>query len=130
MISKETAEVIISEIEKKIGIKNMMSNNRTSLFVDARRILFYILRYSFKMRYNHIGNWYGKHHATIIHATKDFEFSIKHDKYLKSVYDDVLLKSERISTSPEERMRQISSDIEILKKEYLSLRFSLLLITF
>jgi chromosomal replication initiation ATPase DnaA len=45
MISKETAEVIISEIEKKIGIKNMMSNNRTSLYVDARRILFYILRY-------------------------------------------------------------------------------------
>jgi chromosomal replication initiation ATPase DnaA len=116
-------------IEQEMEIENIFKNTRRREYVDARRILFYILRNlfyilrnNFLLTYFEIGRISKRDHATIIHAIKDFDYIIKADPILNGVYEKALEKAEFITTySPEARKEEIIKKIEQLNEELLTL---------
>jgi len=119
MIRKGEAELLIIEIEAEFKIENMMRQTRERKYVDARRVLFYILRDNFKITLSDIGRWSNRNHATILHATKYFKGIIEYDKELKDIYDRVLAKARTLCSDPKLRRKEIRLQMDALKEEYL-----------
>ena len=120
--NKVEAESIKLLIEQEMEIENIFKNTRRREYVDARRILFYILRNNFLLTYFEIGRISKRDHATIIHAIKDFDYIIKADPILNGVYQKALERAEFITTySPEARKEEIIKKIEQLNEELLTL---------
>lgn len=120
--NKVEAESIKVLIEQEMEIDNIFKKTRRREYVDARRMLFYILRNNFLLTYFEIGRISKRDHATIIHAIKDFDYIIKADPILNGVYEKALEKAEFIATySPEARKEEIIKKIEQLNEELLTL---------
>jgi chromosomal replication initiation ATPase DnaA len=120
--NKVEAESIKVLIEQEMEIDNIFKKTRRREYVDARRMLFYILRNNFLLTYFEIGRISKRDHATIIHAIKDFDYIIKADSILNGVYEKALEKAEFITTySPEARKEEIIKKIEQLNEELLTL---------
>jgi|SaaInl47_10m_RNA_FD_contig_41_1783690_length_2151_multi_7_in_0_out_0_2 chromosomal replication initiation ATPase DnaA len=120
--NKVEAESIKVLIEQEMEIDNIFKKTRRREYVDARRMLFYILRNNFLLTYFEIGRISKRDHATIIHAIKDFDYIIKADPILNGVYEKALEKAEFITTySPEARKEEIIKKIEQLNEELLTL---------
>jgi chromosomal replication initiation ATPase DnaA len=120
--NKVEAESIKVLIEQEMEIDDIFKKTRRREYVDARRMLFYILRNNFLLTYFEIGRISKRDHATIIHAIKDFDYIIKADPILNGVYEKALEKAEFITTySPEARKEEIIKKIEQLNEELLTL---------
>jgi len=118
----EEVNEIKNFIEEQMGLENIFKNTRRRDYVDARRILFYILRNKFLLTYQEIGDISNRNHATIIHAQKDFKFLIKSDVVLSSVYEKSLEKSDVILYKPlMTRKEQILKKIEMLNQEFMEI---------
>lgn len=119
MIREEEAKILINEIEKEFKINNMMRSSREREYVDARRVLFYILRDNFGITLSDIGRWSNRNHATILHATKHFKGIIEYDKGLNNIYEKVSAKAIALCSDPVLRRNKIKIEINTLKEEYL-----------
>lgn len=120
--NKVGAESIKALIEQEMEIDNIFKKTRRREYVDARRILFYILRNKFLLTYFEIGRISKRDHATIIHAIKDFDYIIKVDSILNGVYEKALERADFITTySPEARKEEIIKKIEQLNQELINL---------
>ena len=94
--NKVEAESIKVLIEQEMEIDNIFKKTRRREYVDARRILFYILRNNFLLTYFEIGRISKRDHATIIHAIKDFDYIISNegtltdlDKKIELIWEDL-----------------------------------------
>ena len=109
-------------IEEEMNIDDMFKKTRRREYVDSRRIFFYILRNRFLLTYEEVGKISKRDHATIIHSVKTFEYIVKQDIVLNSIYQKTLERLELITSVPKTTRREdILNKIEELNKELLSL---------
>jgi len=109
-------------IEEEMNLSDIFKKTRRREYVDSRRIFFYILRNKFLLTYQEIGSISKRDHATIIHAVKTFEYIVKQDVVLNSVYQKTLEQVEFITSVPKiTRKEEILNKIEELNKELLCL---------
>ena len=109
-------------IEEEMNLSDIFKKTRRREYVDSRRIFFYILRNKFLLTYQEIGSISKRDHATIIHAVKTFEYIVKQDIVLNSVYQKTLEQVEFITSVPKiTRKEEILNKIEELNKELLCL---------
>lgn len=69
---------------------DLRSNKRGQNIVVPRQLAMYLCRQLTDMTYEEIGQHFGKHHATAMHACTRIEQDLDHDRQLKSDYDTVL----------------------------------------
>jgi len=70
-----------------ITIEQLFYKSRTRELVEKRMVLAYILRKSFKMTYQEIGDALSKNHATIINAIKNIENFLPVYPHIRRLYD-------------------------------------------
>lgn len=109
-------------IEEEMNLGDMFKKTRRREYVDSRRIFFYILRNRFLLTYEEVGKISKRDHATIIHSVKTFDYIVKRDIVLNSIYQKTLERVELVTSVPKTtRKEEILSKIEKLNKELLSL---------
>ncbi len=69
---------------------DLNSRYKTDALVKARAICYKILRDECLMSYKYIGDNFGKNHATIIHACKEFKWMLQSDRSMERMYHTVL----------------------------------------
>ena len=78
---------IVSDVFK---IEDITKQTRLQKYVQARTVVMKILRDS-RIGTAQIGDLLNKHHSSIIHHTKNFDFQLRFDKKLHSKYETVKL---------------------------------------
>ena len=112
---------LINVINKESGI-DMFRNTRTREYVEARAVLAYILRNYFGLRLSEIKrifatNGYPIHHATVIHALKNFKDTyLPHNPHLQAIFDAA---SKTLNNKTEFKIRQIQGRIQDIPEEKL-----------
>lgn len=70
--------------------KNMRSKRRDRQLVDARRIVYNIIKSTYGYTLSFIGNHFKKNHATIIHSIRSHNSLMKYDKHYAEQYTRAL----------------------------------------
>ncbi len=73
---------------------DLFEDTRDYKYVYARMIMFKILREDFGMKFQQIGDIYGKHHATVIHLVRKFHDTASYDKKIIRDYEKLLFNYE------------------------------------
>lgn len=91
--SKETMqinfckEVVCRYYGKEISYLDTFS--RKHEFVKVRQVCMYMIRKTFKIGFNKIGNYFNKNHATVIHAVNNINGFLEYDKDLQKEINDI-----------------------------------------
>jgi chromosomal replication initiation ATPase DnaA len=119
MNRQEEVAIIIDLIQREMGIEDILIKNRVRDNVDARRILFYILKKKLGLTLTEIGKMSNRTHATILHSVNNFKDIIKYDKELNYAYNKILDEYIEILGKPLISREEISERIQYLQKQYL-----------
>lgn len=119
-ISEKTKSVfsnLISAGESALGISSfdMTSKSRTKKLVDARRMMYHILRKQYKLSYAIIGRLFDKDHSTVVFLEKMHTHFIKTDVEYAKKFSYLMLHIQNRSYSDDSDMHAISN--KILLKE-------------
>ena len=76
-------KAVESEFNLNIDVKS-----RRFDYVVARSCYYFLCRKLLKMSYHEIGLTLNKHHATVIHALKEFEYILADDKTKNGIYNE------------------------------------------
>lgn len=112
---------LINLINKESGL-DIFRNTRKRDYVEARALLTFLLRNYFKLRLSEIQrifakNGYPIHHATLLHAIRNFEDTyLAYSPTLKVIYDAALTN---LNNKIEFKIKYIQSRIEELPLEKL-----------
>jgi hypothetical protein len=112
---------LINVINDQAGI-DIFRNTRKRDYVESRALLTYLLREYFGMRLSEIQrlfhrNGYPVHHATLIHAIKNFKDTyLPYNPFLQEVYDKAI---STINTKAEFKIRQIQNKIQDIPEDKL-----------
>jgi len=118
---KRRVNNLINTINEEAGI-DIFRNTRRRDYVEARALLAYLLREYFGMRLSEIQrlfnrNGYPVHHATLIHAIKNFKDTyLPYNPFLQGVYDKA---SETLNNKAEFKIRLIQGRIQDIPEEKL-----------
>ena len=82
-------KAVESEFNLNIDVKS-----RRFDYVVARSCYYFLCRKLLKMSYHEIGLTLDKHHATVIHALKEFEYILADDKTKNGIYNEVVIFSD------------------------------------
>ncbi|MBW2038378.1 MAG: chromosomal replication initiator protein DnaA [Deltaproteobacteria bacterium] len=98
-IKDREATISIDNIQKRVASyfnlkpKDLRSKRRLKQVVIPRQIAMYLAKKLTTCSLIEIGEKFGgKDHSTVIHSIKKTEEKISHDKYIKSVVDDLMAK--------------------------------------
>ncbi len=117
--STHNVDSIIQVIEEETNLSNILLPTRKRQYVDARRILYFLLRKIYRLSYQEIGDKCGgKNHATILHSIKDIEFMCKSDSNFKENFDNCKSRLWGVKTEKELLLEKIA----ILEKELLTIK--------
>lgn len=112
---------LINTINEAAGI-DIFRNTRQRDYVEARALLTYLLRNYFGMRLSEIQrlfktNGYPVHHATLLHAIRNFkDVYLPHNPFLQGVYDKA---SKILNNKTEFKIRHIQNSIQDIPEEKL-----------
>jgi len=112
---------LINLINEEAGI-DIFRNTRRRDYVEARALLIYMLRNYFGLRLSEITrvfktNGYPIHHATVIHALKNFKDTyLPHNPYLQTLFDTA---SKTVNNKAEFKIRLIQGRIQDIPEEKL-----------
>ena len=81
---------LVSLTSTVFSLPNINQNNRQLPYVEARAIVYTILRNIEGMTFTSIGNYFNKSHATILHAYNEFPYMIKYNPLLTKKYHQIL----------------------------------------
>lgn len=86
----------LDEIEKRISniyiIENIFVKSRKQDIVEARALLFWILKIKLGKSFCEIGRCYGYNHATIIHHVNRISSQMKFDKKFNKRIEEIVEK--------------------------------------
>jgi hypothetical protein len=118
---KRRINSLINTINEEAGI-DIFRNTRKRDYVEARALLTYLLRNYFGMRLSEIQrlfktNGYPIHHATLLHALKNFKDTyLPYNPFLQGVYDKA---STTLNNKTEFKIRHIQNRIQDIPEEKL-----------
>tara|TARA_R100001440_G_scaffold26488_4_gene43234 strand:- start:36002 stop:36619 length:618 start_codon:yes stop_codon:yes gene_type:complete len=95
-------------------LSNIKSNSRKLKYIEARSVIYVLLRDHLYFTFARIGQIFGKNHATVLHAYNQYPYLEKHNPSLKNKYEVIqklwLGFSHKSSKSiPENYQKQIKS---------------------
>lgn len=82
----DTAEVLLKITSEVFSIPDIKSNRRQIKYIQARALIYRLLRNNLYMTFQSIGNVFEKNHATVMHAYNEFPYMLKHDPTLEEKY--------------------------------------------
>ena len=82
----DTAEVLLKITSEVFSIPDIKSNRRQIKYIQARALMYRLLRNTLYMTYQKIGKLFEKNHATVLHAYNEFPYMLKHDPSLDEKY--------------------------------------------
>jgi predicted hydrocarbon binding protein len=85
---------------------DISEDTRDYKYVYARMIMFKILREDFGMKFQRIGEIYGKHHATVLHMVRKFHEIASYDKKITRDYEKLLFNYE-VSVKTEHTVKDL-----------------------
>tara|TARA_B100000780_G_scaffold188633_2_gene132632 strand:+ start:8780 stop:9133 length:354 start_codon:yes stop_codon:yes gene_type:complete len=111
---------IVEVIEEETKLNDILNKSRKRRYVDARRILFFILRNAHRLSYQEIGNLCGgKNHATVLHSLRHYEFILKTEPNFKNLHDRIITRVGGKKTEVEllwEKITILESELLTIKK--------------
>jgi hypothetical protein len=106
---------------------DLNSRYKTDALVKARAICYKILRDECLMSYKYIGDNFGKNHATIIHACKEFKWMLQSDRSMERMYHTVLsLWKEEAQDYIELKPAELKKELKDLAEQNKMLNLSLI----
>lgn len=85
-------KIIEKTISEEYGIPDIMTRTRKSNVVEARAVLFWILKNKMGMSYPTIGKMYKFNHVTIMHNVKRVDNQITCDKNFYKKFKNIVEK--------------------------------------
>lgn len=89
-------------------------HTRAHPYVQMRQLTMFIIKEHTKITYAEIGSYFKQDHATVLHACKQMQVFVKHNKFydskLKSLYDD-------INKDVIMKLKEIDLDINIYEED-------------
>ena len=76
------------DIKEYIQIEKLDTNNRKREIVYKRFYMFAYLRKTYGYSLQRIGRLFGRHHATIMHGIKEYEY-FKEDKLFQEITEEI-----------------------------------------
>ncbi len=83
---------VVEAVSAVTGVResDIMSTSRLRDIVFARNMCFSICRMALGMTFMSIGNYFNKHHATILHAVKTNDLDLKSNVAYRSRFETIL----------------------------------------
>jgi hypothetical protein len=106
----------LTKLTKKYCGVNPLKKTRKREFVDARSIMYMILRRVHNCTYTEIANMFKCNHATVLHSLRSFEYMYKSDAKFREKYDLVLSGYVKLTLN-NTQVDSVYSEVEMLKKE-------------
>ena len=110
-------KVLQKDVEKAFSVK-LNENTRRRDVVNGRIAFGYIARKHLKKRYQAIGNFINKDHATAIHYVKTFEGIYKYDDDFRDMFDKLTIDDYLIRNkeSIQEEIERLEYKVNHFKK--------------
>ena len=113
---------ILNVINKELGI-NIFRNTRKREYVDGRALFYFIVRKNYKVTLKEIGKFAGQykypvHHATIVHALKNWETILQWNPQFDKILNELL---DEKTYYRQEDARYISNHLHLLNERELKI---------
>ena len=82
----DKAELLLQITGEVFSIPDIKSNRRQIKYIQARALMYRLLRNTLYMTYQKIGKLFKKNHATVLHAYNEFPYMFKHAPSLDEKY--------------------------------------------
>jgi len=104
------------KVTKKYCGLNPLKKTRKREFVEARSIMYMILRKVHGCTYTNIANMFKRNHATILHSIESFDYIYKTDVKFREKYDSILSAYVKLVLNDAE-VDSVYAEVEMLKRE-------------
>ena len=68
---------------------NPLHKSRKSQAIEARAIIYILLRHNLNLTYKQIGKVFNKNHATVLHSIKEWPYMVKYKPKLQKLKDQI-----------------------------------------
>lgn len=84
---RDNLKRVVDGVAKEYGVGLEDLKRRTNEFriVRPRQVAMYVLRHKTGVSLKRVGQYFGKHHTTVIHAVEAVELRAKNDAYLRRI---------------------------------------------
>lgn len=99
-------------------------HTRAHPYVQMRQLTMYIIKEHTNIPYAEIGSYFNQNHATVLHACRQMQVFVKHNKFyeskIKSLYDvinkDVIMKLKEIDLDINIYEEDASDELDLIRK--------------
>ena len=86
--------MVVKEVSDITNIKQLklLSTDRHRESIDARRLVYTLLRHLFKMPYVYIANYFNKNHGSVLNAVRMHPHLIQYDKIYNKRFNSLYEK--------------------------------------
>ena len=126
----KSAQKLINITGQHLLLPDVFSKSRKLKYIEARALIYTILRKYGTYKLTDIAKLFNKNHATIIHALKEWPYILKANPHLETKYNAILLewggklqeKPKNVLNLLQKRVKSLEKQNEILNLNYNTLK--------